>query len=496
MTLFDIYRTVTGINVSDNVENFLNLLRGADFNINIKQDPTLKLYLLKHSPKTDTTKKFTKYCDGTMVDYNMNVVCYSGPFAPTFSASDPSLYTYLKTNDELIHINAVSNTKELEAFSDTIRAQEYNEGTLVRLFYHTESNQWRVSTKGHTDANKSKWTSTRSYAELFWETLGKYYTDPAGTSYNADERKDFLLSVLCNDKRFVRENTYSFILQHPENLLTIRTVYSKLFLVGVYDNTTLQLVQKEPAMYSHELFSNPALYEFTNLNKFWEHLQSNSSDLTPYLNTATLATATAPITTTALDRNPVTMAPAATTATTLTEQKSANEIIKGYIINDSQGYPIVYILSRKFEYAKFLRGNTLKMDYHYLGLRNNNCHLEFLTFFPEFKDVVTKVDSQITTLVEHVYNNYKLKFVHKHYVPLTKLDWRFLYPIHGYYLRSKIPVTIADVYFIMHAIQPMFGVQFFIDEKQTLQKVETNSQVLMPSSGMTTTYANAAMRST
>lgn len=71
--------------------------------------------------------------------------------------------------------------------------EESIDGTLINLFY--SNNVWRVSTKKTFDA-ECKWLSTKTFRELFWETLNNE------SRFNLNHlNKDF-----C----------YSFILCHPE----------------------------------------------------------------------------------------------------------------------------------------------------------------------------------------------------------------------------------------------------------------------------------------
>jgi len=111
-------------------------------------------------------------------------------------------------------------TSEMDAL-DLIRSTsglkkrfEYCEdGTTIRLFNHKD--EWRVSTTRCIDAYKSKWSSEKSFGEMFWEI------------FNRD-----LLENLQKTK------TYMFVMLHKENRIVIKHRKNLLMYICAIENKT------------------------------------------------------------------------------------------------------------------------------------------------------------------------------------------------------------------------------------------------------------------
>ena len=85
------------------------------------------------------------------------------------------------------------------------------EGSMLRLYNYKDT--WRLSTKSKIHASESKFTSARSFADLFWDVA------------NLDLTK--LNPEYC----------YTFILQHKENVNAYQLLDNNLILSSVHDKT-------------------------------------------------------------------------------------------------------------------------------------------------------------------------------------------------------------------------------------------------------------------
>jgi hypothetical protein len=141
------------------------------------------------------------------------------------------LFLYRKTTDILNEnkrivchaskpIEYIDSIEELDL--DCVDTIEYAEdATLMRLYYHKES--WQVSTRFVIDANDSKFASSYSFAELFWDTFDKKH-----------------LSMLN------KENTYVFLLKHPLHRFILKHEYKILQLIEILSNNEINTVNCEP----------------------------------------------------------------------------------------------------------------------------------------------------------------------------------------------------------------------------------------------------------
>lgn len=99
--------------------------------------------------------------------------------------------------------------------------QEALDGTLIRLWYHNETNTWVTSTNGVEDAYSSVWMNGVSYGELFDSTL-------QGVLQNLNPN-----------------HVYLFTLCHPLNVIVINHDTPRIYHVATYDRTTLKEIPCE-----------------------------------------------------------------------------------------------------------------------------------------------------------------------------------------------------------------------------------------------------------
>lgn len=175
------------------------ILTGEPYRLKVKEKDDLFIVSLKEDSNLNIP--FVLDCNGIIVRKDtMDVVCYS----------------FSKMYDEI----------SIEE-NDELTIENVWEGTLIRFFYHGD--KWNVATKNCINAFESKWTSTKSYGEMFYECVPLNFMDQFE---NIDKN-------LC----------FSFILIHPENLrcihykekniIHIQTIHCKTFEefdidIGIY----------------------------------------------------------------------------------------------------------------------------------------------------------------------------------------------------------------------------------------------------------------------
>jgi hypothetical protein len=218
-----------------NIQNLTDLLSANPFYLNIKHDKTEDLFLLKLSPKSDINNLLVSQCDGTMLNAEMQVVCYSGQVKPNYLSND------LPKDLFKTHIS-------------TYKFVELLDGTCIRVFYH--NNKWVVSTKGHTNAMESKWQSSKSFGELFNECIQLDYS------------------------KLNQNNTYVFILRHTENNPIDKVVDNCVYHIATY-NTHMLLSDQS----TESLSLLPKSYQFNTLKEFFESFKKMKSTSKGYLMT-------------------------------------------------------------------------------------------------------------------------------------------------------------------------------------------------------------------
>lgn len=337
------------LNVKETLSNDPNFL-------NVKHDQTNNLYIVKHCYKTNTDTQLARECDGTVLDNDAKIVCYSGE------------QVKLVTIDDIADLSNYDLVESLD-------------GTIIRLYYH--DNEWKTGTRGHTDARRSKWSSDKSFYELFQEALQNYpdfSTESLNTNY-----------------------TYVFLLQHVDNKIICPVDKNSITLVDVYDNTTLKRVVDDSVKVDYPMTLN---YDLAKLKIFLDMGELTAKGINLY-------------------------------------HKETNERL--------------CLLTTLYESRQKLKGNTLDMEKQYLELRASNNHYNFLKEFPEYGDMVSTLENNIRANVTHIHKLYMSKHVRQEDVTVTAAERRYLYPIHGFYLRTRNIMKRNLVENLMFVVNPMFG---------------------------------------
>lgn len=153
------------------------------------------------------------------------LLCFSPPKSIEYS---DFVEKYPKIKGEPIHITAT----------------EKIEGISIQLFYDPRIQSWEISTK--TNIGGNYWYFVKS-------DLDANYNKPSPTFY--DMFLDALIqprNTLLNNNPWITElpksYSYSFVLQHPENPITIPIKSPKLYLVAIYkimDNCAIHIPSVE-----------------------------------------------------------------------------------------------------------------------------------------------------------------------------------------------------------------------------------------------------------
>lgn len=345
---------------SKNIVSVVETLSSSPYFLNIKHDRENSLHILKHCYRSDKTNDVVAQSDCTILNDDAKVTSYIGPEAQQLDMND--------LTDEQV---------------SSFQFHELLDGTMIRLFHH--NGEWHFGTRGHTNASKAKWVSEKSFYELWQECISSY--------------EKFDLTTLNTNY------TYVFVIQHADNKIVCPVTENKVYLVDVFDNTTLQRVSGEDVG-----VDSPTPLTFTKV-----------SDLRTFLSLN-------------------------------------DETVKGvYVLSESiRGFLLTHI----YEERQRLKGNTLDVNRQYLNLRCGNNHTTFVQQFPEYESDVLQLEQNITRNVQYIHQLYMAKHVHKNGdVEIPANASRYLYPIHGFYLRTGLIITRKIVENLMFCINPIFATE-------------------------------------
>lgn len=203
------------------------------FNVNTKQHKNL--YMLYFSDDADFSDKIVRQANGAILEKNTNKLIH---------------YSFEKTYEgftEDIMSKDPYEKQKLKNFS----ILPYFEGSLIKVFYH--DNQWRIGTSRFIDASNTKWTSKKSFMELFKEAL----------------KVCFLVEYEQFIETLIPENCYTFLLQHPENKLVCNVEHPMIFQINSFNlvNMKENLVEEDNFKLNNAVIDQTVNFNYMVYNK-------------------------------------------------------------------------------------------------------------------------------------------------------------------------------------------------------------------------------------
>lgn len=244
--------------------------------------------------------------------------------------------------------------------TDDIIAEEFIEGTMINVFFDQKygaSGCWQIATRNTVGADVSfyKW-SNLTFNQMFLEAC---------------------ISNNFNIQTLNPKYCYSFVLQHPANRIVIPFKKPQLYLVAVYEiiqkgndvtviEENLSEVRKGGLWHLTGIrFSDR--YEFKTYTELIEKFASGN---TPYN-------------------------------------------VMGIIVRNKETGERTKFRNPIYEEVRHLRGNQPKLQYQYLCLRHSGKLPEFLKYYPETKEEMSKFRDQVHMFTENLHKNYISCYVKK-----------------------------------------------------------------------------------
>lgn len=289
----------------------------------------------------------------------------------------------------------------------SIVAEEFVEGTMINVFFdptYGVSGCWQISTRNTVGAEVSFYKfSKKTFNQMFMEAC-------VSNNFNVQT----LNPGFC----------YSFVLQHPNNRIVVPFKKPQLYLVAVYEivQTSDFIVVNEKdlsevrvnGLWEQTSVRFPERYEF---NSYKELIDKFGSPNTPY-------------------------------------------DIMGIVIKNTITGERSKIRNPIYEEVRQLRGNQPKLQFQYLCLRHSGKIREFLKYYPETKDDMSKFRDQVHMFTNTLYKNYISCYVNKE-KPLKEYSEQYrthMFKIHQKYMNDLKPnnlfVTNTVVINYVNELQP------------------------------------------
>jgi len=263
---------------------------------------------------------------------------------------------------------------------EDICINETVEGTMINLFYDSRTGSWQLATKSAVGANYGYYNyniledpnDPKSEKPM---TFRDMFMDAVGEPHHVDINRAAFIPNLFKDY------CYSFVLQHPQNHIVLPVHEPAVFLVALYKIKTytdgLATAQYTPlkeakkwSCLKHSKIRFPK--EFTersySYNMIKKTVCAGYSD--PYL--------------------------------------------PGYMFTHQKTGERAVMRNDRYEYIKDLRGNYSHIQYLYLNLLRTGRLMEFLSWFPIYRNMFYKYYELYKDFVAAVHNAYMDIYVHKH----------------------------------------------------------------------------------
>lgn len=320
--------------------------------------------------------------------------------------------SFLCKNNKIVCF-APPKSVEFEKFTSThierdCVAEEYVEGTMINLFYDNEQQDWEIATKT-TVGGKVNYFNTNKmlFRQMFLEACN-----------DCNLEFDNLNKELC----------YSFVIQHPNNLIVIPLTEIKLYLVACYkinnSNKTIQAIDVNSIKnnFNNIKIYYPRQYIFDNFEQLHEIVHKLHMD--SYV---------------------------------------------GLMIHHHSTGERTKLRNIKYEYVKKLRGNQAKLQFRYLELRATKQIKEYLYYFPESTNSFNKYETEIHNFTNNLHKYYVNCFISKQ-IKLKDHPYEYrlnMYELHNQYINILKPKkqTITKMYVIdyINSLPPaklMFAINY------------------------------------
>jgi len=359
-----------------NIPNFNNIIsRNNENSENSENNKYIKVISI--TTKNNESYKLIKY-DKTIL--NNDLIEVYGLLRSVILNKNNNIigFSPVKSINSEIFIN------KYPILDDNIIAEEFVEGTMINVFYDDVIQGWKISTRNNIDAEvyfyKQENSKTKTFKIMFDEAL-----------------KENNLNLNNLNKKY----SYSFVLQHPDNIIVVPFNKPQLYCVGVYE---IKLVDNNIIVYSFPFYlkddtiwNNTTIKfpEIYNLKSYNELIDKYASINTPYH-------------------------------------------ILGVVLKNITNGLRTKIRNPIYEEVRQLRGNQPKLQYQYLILRNQGKITDFLKFFPNNKKQFSVFREQIHFFTKNLHQNYIDCFV-KHNNPLNSYSPQYkthMFKLHEIYLND------------------------------------------------------------
>ena len=325
----------------------------------IIEDQTEKLTLFHYQGVNESTEDNVKQNRGKITDETNEEVCNSFSYTPEYTIGEREKYVPL-----------------LEGKLDQCEFYRSEEGTLLRVFFH--DHRWHLSTFKRIDAFQSRWSSIKTFGELFMEAVSYYFTYGAGKGKLDFEEED-LFDVLCNT--FDRNLVYTFLLRTNKDTKIVCTPPEQptVYFAGCFREGVRELTNAT-------LLPSPQQLKFDSV----EQLEAYVSEVNPFEHQGVIA-----------------------------------------MLPDQSTVKIIHPFSLSY---KTIRGSDPDVEMAYFRNRKTEPEL-FSTLFPHVD--APSIEGNLLFMIKYIHRMYVRRFIKKLYTILHPALFHVLRKAHTWHIENR-----------------------------------------------------------
>jgi hypothetical protein len=310
--------------------------------------------------------------------------------------------------------------------SDSIKAEEIIEGTMINLFYVKSIGKWEIATKKSVGGNYHFFRN-QYFPDLEEEqkTFLQMFLDGFGNLPKSEKTLDECIRAIPG---FDESFCYSFVLQHPANHIVVPVVKPAIYLVhmchimsdhdgkpaykyvdpdhGLFKDTCIQFPRR------YNISSETIDRSFDNSNiifsgeKYYEELFENVKKTI---------------------ENPLN-----------------SHMIPGIMVTQLETGFRTSFINAKYAEVKILRGNNPNLHYQYLVLRKIGKVAAFERYFPQYKTYFDRFETHFMAFATRIHQLY----INVHVLKITTLaeltDKRDKYHVEKLHYERYLPMIKAS----------------------------------------------------
>lgn len=310
--------------------------------------------------------------------------------------------------------------------SDSVKAEEIIEGTMINLFYVKSIGKWEIATKKSVGGNYHFFRN-QYFPDLEEEqkTFLQMFLDGFNNSPKSEKTLDECIDAIPG---FDRLFCYSFVLQHPANHIVVPVIKPAIYLVHMcrimsdHDGKpAYKYVDPDRELFKDTCVQFPRRYNISSETidrsldnsdiifsgeKYYEELFENIKKTI---------------------ENPLN-----------------SHIIPGIMVTQLETGFRTSFINTKYAEVKILRGNNPNLHYQYLVLRKINKVAAFERYFPQYKTYFDRFETHFMAFATRIHQLY----INVHVLKITTLaeltDKKDKYHVEKLHYERYLPMVKAS----------------------------------------------------